>query len=321
MAFKFTSIKKNWNKIQKELEKEEEEKGNRGAKPEWLFEPKREDGKAETLFRIRFLPIPGITTKPYIELKYHLFIRAGDGRYIKVLDPKQFDKNAENPISDKVQILYKSDNKFDTDLAGKMRSKSRYFTLVYVKEAPSAQKDYEGKVLVYEAGYQLYQKWEAVRKKQDLCYWDPFEGADFLLTITETGNKNQKFPCYTQSEFDRKEGPISDDEEEMEKIAKMIDALGDIKQKIIDKDGIRSGKELKELLEGGLKEVSDTVSSKSSKDLVSNDLVSDDDPDFGEADESDNTDDEVEKVKTEVEVDGDDIDIDFSDEDFNIDDD
>lgn len=322
MAFKFTSIKKNWSKIKEQIVKEEEQQSS-GGRPDWLFEPKKVDNEKESVFKIRFLPLPGEISKPYVEIKYHMFMREGDNRYIKVIDPRQFDKTAENPITDLVQKLYKSDNALDKDQAGKMRSKSRYFTLVYVKDAPENQKDYIGKVLVYEAGFQIYQKLDNAQKKLDLAFWDPFEGTDFLLTITETGNANRKYPSYNESEFSRKDGPIVDDEDEMEKIAKEIDKIGDVKKKIIEKDGIKTGKELNALLEGGIKDVSDVEpkkESKPAKDLVSDKTVSDDEPDFGEYDESEKeeSDDEVEKVETEASVD--DLDLDFDVDDFNIDD-
>jgi hypothetical protein len=322
MAFK--SVKKQFNKVKEQMEEEK----SKGGGPDWAFKPQMVQGEEETVFKIRFLPIPESTSgKPWVEVRYHMFEREGDNQYVKAIDPRSFDKNAANPISDLVKKLYASDNSLDQEQAGNMRSKARYFTLVYVKEAPENQKQYEGKVLIYEAGVQVFRKMEAAINKLDMCFWDPFEGTDFLLTLKETGNAKRKWPSYLESDFVRKDGPIVDDEEEMERISEQVEKY-DIKKLIIDRDGIKSGDELREMMEGGLTGGEKrTRREEPAEDLTSGDSVdidSDDDPDFGEVEEPKKS--TPKKAEAESEDSGDevtadigDLDVDFSDTDFNLD--
>jgi len=289
---KFKSVKNQLKKVKSQMEEEK----NKGSGPDWLFTPKLVPDEEETVFKIRFLPVPESTTgKPWIEIRYHMFEREGDNKYVKAIDPRSFDSNAANPISDLVRRLYASDNAMDQEQAGTMRSKSRFFTLVYVKEAPENQKKFEGKVLVYEAGIQVFKKMDAAINKHDMCFWDPFEGTDFILTMTETGTAKRKYPSYLDSEFDRKDGPIVEDEELMDKIADEADKY-DIKKLVIERDGIKSGEELREMMEGGLTDGSKSSRNNSpAEDLTTGKSVdiSDSEPDFGDVDETDTSEDKT----------------------------
>jgi cell division septation protein DedD len=251
MAFK--SIKSQFAKVKESLVNEEKKGSKEGFSNSWEFKPKIINGK-DTEFKIRFLPIETPTGRPWIEIRYHMFERAGDNKYIKCIDPRTFDTKAPNPIADLGWKLYKSDNPVDQDQASKYMAKRRYFTLVYVKQAPEDQKQFEGKVLVYEAGTQVYNKMKVAMEKFNLCFYDPFEGTDFILSIKETGTNKRKYPSYQESDFARENGPISDSEEEMERIETEMKNLN-IKSLIIGKDKIPSEKQLKEYLEGGLKSV------------------------------------------------------------------
>lgn len=339
MGFKFKSVKNQFKKVKEQME---EEKNNRsGGGPDWLFKPRMVQGEEETTFKIRFLPIPESTTgKPWVEIRYHMFEREGDNLYVKAIDPKSIDPTAENPITDLVRKLYQSDNQMDQDQAATMRSKSRFFTLVYIKEAPEGQKELEGKVLVFEAGVQVFRKMEAAINKQDICFWDPYEGTDFILSIKETGNAKRKWPSYLESEFARRDGPITDEDDEMSKIETEIGKFN-IKELVVEKDGLKTGEELREMMEGGLTGGNGgKKNTKPTKDLTkeSNDDVddvdNDDEPDFGDIDEEDldtnkekksskdakKVEEEDEEDSGEVGADLDELDVDFSDDDFSLDD-
>jgi hypothetical protein len=268
MTFKLTSIKKDFSKVKEKI-KEEAEKKDSGAKNnDWLFQPKHNPKEKETVFRIRFLPVPESTTgKPWTEVKYHMFNRPGDNKYVKCIDPRTWDPKASNPISDMVKKLYESENPLDKDQASKLRSKGRFMTIVYVKEAPEDQKHFEGKVLVYEAGFQVFQKMENAIKKFDMCFWDPMEGTDFLLTITETGKEGEKYPSYLPSDFDRRESPIGD-EEVMETVEKALNTIN-IKELLIKKDGLKTAEELEELLKGGTENKAEKSSAPRKEVVVS----------------------------------------------------
>lgn len=322
---KFKSVKNQLKKVKTQMEEEK----NKGGGPDWLFTPKLVPDEDETVFKIRFLPVPESTSgKPWIEVRYHMFEREGDNKYVKAIDPRSFDPKADNPISDLVRKLYNSDNSLDQEQAGNMRSKSRFFTLVYVKEAPENQKKFEGKVLVYEAGIQVFRKMDAAINKHDMCFWDPFEGTDFNLTMVETGSAKRKYPSYLESEFDRKDGPIVDDEELMDKIAGQLEDF-DIKKLVIERDGLKSGDELREMMEGGLTDGGRTSAraSEPAEDLSSGDSVdvTESDPDFGEVEEKKKepkaeAKEEPKAEDDEVTADISDLDVDFSDTDFNLED-
>jgi hypothetical protein len=264
----FQSIKSQFAKVKESLANEEK-KGSKegGFSNSWEFKPKIINGK-DAEFKIRFLPIETPTGRPWVEIRYHMFERSGDNKYIKCIDPRTFDTKAPNPIADKGWQLYKSDNPLDKDMASKFMSKRRYFTLVYVKSAPEDQKQFEGKVLVYEAGTQVYNKMKVAMEKFNLCFYDPFEGTDFILSIKETGTKARKYPSYLESDFIRENGPIADTDEEMERIEAEIKKI-DIKSLIIGKDKIPSEKQLLEYLDGGLKSI--TTDIDNSEEIVVSD--------------------------------------------------
>jgi hypothetical protein len=248
MAFK--SIIDDFKKIKTAIKEEKENKGSY-SNP-LIFKPVAVKDEEKTKFRIRFLPVQESKIgKPWIEAKYHMFERDGDNKYVKVLDPRIFNKEAKNPISDLATKLWNSDNALDKEKAKKYFTKKRYFTLVYVKEAPENQKEYVGKVLVFEAGQKIYEKLAAAIDDFDMCFWDPFKGKDFMLVVKQTGGE-QKWPDYSQSNFIGSDGPIVEDEDEMTKIEKQLETVT-VKSAIFDKEGVKSGKELEEILYGGLK--------------------------------------------------------------------
>jgi hypothetical protein len=139
----------------------------------------------------------------------------------------------------------------DKEKAKKYFTKKRYFTLVYVKEAPENQKEYVGKVLVFEAGQKIYEKLAAAIDDFDMCFWDPFKGKDFMLVVKQTGGE-QKWPDYSQSNFIGSDAPIVEDEEEMSSIEKQLETVT-VKSVIFEKEGVKSAKELEDILYGGLK--------------------------------------------------------------------
>lgn len=252
MAFK--SVMDDFKKIKAAIKEDGEKKGGSYNNP-LVFKPVAVKGEEKTKFRLRFLPVAESKIgKPWIEIRYHMFERDGDNKYIKVIDPRSINKDAKNPINDLASKLWKSDNALDKEKAKKYFGKQRYFTLVYIKEAPENQKDFVGKVLVYEVGKQIYDRLASAIDEYDMCFWDPFKGKDFLLVIAPKGGEDN-WPDYTQSNWIGDSAPISADEKEMENIEKQLDAIT-IKSAVIEKEGIKSASELEELLTGGLKTVS-----------------------------------------------------------------
>lgn len=251
MAFK--SVLDDFKKIKTAM-KEEKESGKKGSyNNPLIFKPVAVKDEEKTKFRIRFLPVQESKIgKPWVEAKYHMFERDGDNKYFKVLDPRTFSKDAKNPIAEFASKLWNSDNALDKEKAKKYFTKKRYFTLVYVKEAPENQKDYVGKVLVFEVGQKIYNQLETAINDYEMCFWDPFKGKDFMLVVKQTGE--DKWPDYSMSNWIGNEGPIASEDEEMERISKELETIT-IKSVVFEKEGIKSAKELEDILYGGVKAV------------------------------------------------------------------
>ena len=267
---KLESILSKFSKVKETLQEEKDKvKGGKSYDNPYLFKPTFEPGEERTKFQIRFLPIQeSATGKPWVELRYHMFQRDGDNRFIKVIDPRSFDPKANNPIAERGSQLWKSDNVIDKENAKKYFAKTRWFTLIYVKKAPDSQKKYEGKVLLFEIGKQVFDKMDAAINDYDMAFWDPSEGTDMLLVLKQKNTKD-KWPDYTDSAFVQKTSPISTDAKVIAEIEKALDEIT-VKSQVIDRDGIKSGSELRELMYGGLKE-----GSSESSEAIDNTTVSD----------------------------------------------
>lgn len=311
----FKSVKKQFAKVKQKIQDEKDNPGNTFSN-EYFFKPRLVKGEVKTKYRIRILPIEeeSSTGRPWLEIRYHMFEREGDNKYIKVIDPKTFDPKALNPIGDLCSKLFNSGNSVDEEQAKKLYRKPRYFVKVYIKEAPENQKDLEGQVLIYEASKTLYDKWmdeiEETDPEEEAPFWDPFEGKDFLLTLKQKGD----WPDYSDSKFVGSAKPIAE-EDQMEEISDKADKIV-IKEKILDRDPLKSAKELNELLHGG-KNADSSVE-------ISNEEITDDEEEI-QFDEDDIEDDDAEDKKSKNDDDDDDEsfddeldNMDFSDEEFDV---
>lgn len=269
MAFK-SQIEK-FAKVRELLKEEEKKKGSDFEQKDAIFfkPPMPKNVSEQDVYTIRFLPIEeSATGKPWVQMNYHMFQRPGDNKYIKVIDPRFFDPKAQNPIGDLAKELFGTGNELDKQKALKFYRKPRYFTLVYIKEAPEKSKDLVGKVLIFEAGVKLYAKLESAMKLQKMCFYDPFKGRDFLLVVKRGGSDDQPWANYDESAFMGDPTAIAESEEEMTRVSEVAEKIK-IKEVLLSKDPIKSGEELHALLHGGVKTgraetpVTDLVSGKS----------------------------------------------------------
>ncbi len=282
---KFKSVIPNFQAIKAAVAEKEKKSEEPSYSNALIFKPKLVQGQDLTKFRIRFLPIEESSTgKPWVKVPYHMFERPGDGKFVKVIDPKMLNSKAANPISAYATKLWNGDNPLDKELAKKLFVKDRYFTLVYVKTAPENQQQYVGRVLIYEIGKKLYDKLFATINEFEKCFWDPYKGQDFLLVIKETGDEKKKWPDYSMSDWFGDSGtPIENDEKLMDKICGESEKVS-IKAEIIDKEGVKTAEELTELLFGGTEQVgSAKTPSKPAVELVSEVMTTKKkvEPDFG----------------------------------------
>jgi hypothetical protein len=247
----FKSVKDKFADVKKKLQSQEDAKSTDYGDSQF-FKPQPVKGEAKSKFRIRILDLgeESQTGLPWLQFNYHMFKRQGDSKYIKVIDPKTFDKSAPNPIAELASKLFSSDNALDNTMAKTLYRKPRYFCKVYVKEAPENQAHYIGKVLILEASKTLYDKFiDEIEETDDdeTPFYDPFEGKDFSLIVKQKG----EWPDYSDSKFMSSRGPIMDDEDVMDKIYKESVAMK-VKDVILKRDPVKSYKELESLLKGGL---------------------------------------------------------------------
>jgi hypothetical protein len=129
----FKSVKDRFKDIKKKI-KEERDKPS-GFGDEFFFKPQIVKGEAKTKYRVRILPLTEEASRPWLEIRYHMFEREGDSKYIKAIDPRTFNKDAANPIADLASKLFNTGNAMDKDQAKKLYRKPRYFVKLYIKEA------------------------------------------------------------------------------------------------------------------------------------------------------------------------------------------
>jgi len=320
---KLKSVLERFKEVKQTLEDEKSKKGGSSKEfdNELFFKPLAVKGEDRTKFKIRFLPLEeSATGKPWVKIDFHMFERPGDNKYIKCIDPRSFDPKAQNPIADLAKRLFDSGNALDNESARKYYKKARYFTLVYVKEAPENQKQYEGKVLIYEAGKQVFDKLDAAIKDFEKCFWDPYKGADFLLVLKIAG-ANEKWANYSDSAF-LSDGPITSDEKKLDYIATQLEKVR-VKDYIVSREGIKSGAELQNLLDGG--ERVSKINASPATDMVTNEKVSDTpDIDFGDVQTAAPVNKKVEAIKAQPakpvvkETTSDEFDVEFNEDDFKV---
>lgn len=319
MALK--SVLEQFQKVKQTIQEENDKKGgDKSYDDNLFFKPKIDKDKEKTKFKLRFLELEdSVTGKPWLQVNYHMFERNGDNKYIKVIDPRTFDPKAENPIADAASKLFATNNPLDKQAAIKLYRKPRYFAKVYVLEAPDSQKEYEGKVLFYEMGKKLFEKLKSQIDDFDTCFWDPYKGKNFLLVAkTVSGDK---WPNYDDSNFFGDLCPIGSDTI-LSSIEKQLEKLPSLKKTLLEKDKIKSGKELRQLMEGGLKSISDD---NGATDIVTGEEISSSevssDVSFGEVEEPVVTEQPaskkvVEKATKKVD---DEFDVEFNEDDFKVD--
>jgi hypothetical protein len=325
----FKSVKKQFAKVKQKIAQEKEKPGSNYSN-EFFFKPQAIKGQDRTKYRVRLLPLDdeSSTGRPWLEVRYHMFERRGDNKYIKVIDPRTFDPKAENPIADLSSKLFGSDNALDKEMAKKLYRKPRFFAKLYIKEAPENQQDLQGKILIFEASKTLYDKWmdEIDETEADEApFWDAFEGKDFVISIKEKGD----WPDYSDSKFIGGNKPILEDEDAMDKLYEDAKKIN-IKDKILERDPIKSGSQLQELLSGGGNKSSTTSDEENNtaQSMTDDTEITTDNVDFGDDDieddkpaKSKSTSKEAVKDDAEDDTEFNDSeldDVDFSDEDFEV---
>jgi outer membrane murein-binding lipoprotein Lpp len=232
-------------KLQQQKEAAERKANGGGTRDDsWKFLPELPADKPSAKYTVRILP--NVHDKdavdPWIQGYFHMF-RRSDGKFIYTMCPTTLDPEAKCPICEKAKKLYATKDKADEEQAQKIYRKLRYFVNVYVKADPrGADKNQTGKVVVYEFGKKLFDKFTDAILEQQLEIVNPINGHDFMLVIKKQG----EFTNYDSSLFVAKESPVHEEEEEMNKI---YDSIINLREKVIGR-GPQSYEKLVEMLTG-----------------------------------------------------------------------
>lgn len=270
---KQSSGKKALEDLTSKLTKLEENNNNRSSKDDRYWTP-TVDKAGNGYAIIRFLPAFGDEDVPFVKLWDHGFQGVG-GWYI---ENSLTTLGKDDPVSEYNSVLWKSSNDDESPERKQVRVQKRrlhYIANIYVVHDSGAPEK-EGKVYLYKFGKKIYDKINDVMYPQfpDDAPMNPFdlwEGANFKLKI----RKQDGYRNYDKSEFD-KAGPLSEDDEELEKIYKSEYSL----KEVIDPKNFKTYDELKALF---LKAITPPGSSPKAADPAKEEQKSSPSPSFKQA--------------------------------------
>jgi hypothetical protein len=224
---KFKSIKERYQEVVNKI------KEDAGDKPtydnSWRFNPTLPSNKPKVNYVLRVLPNvhqnEGLD-EPWFESFVHIYTRSS-GKKVYTPCPTSNGKDKKCPICEKARGFWTKVNageasKSEEDLARAYNRKQRYHINVLVVDDPrkGTEEDQTGKVLVWEIGPQIYEKFKDAFFDQKLPFFDPFEGYNFNLVIKKKGEYNN----YDASHFSTAASAIGT-EEELEAIHSQIHNL------------------------------------------------------------------------------------------------
>lgn len=188
---------------------------------------------------IRFLPAPANEDVPFVRVWDHGFQGPG-GWYI---EKSLTTIGQADPVSEYNTELWNSGIEANKEVVRKQKRRLSYYSNIYVVKDPSHPEN-EGKVFLFKYGKKIFEKLNAAMNpefedEKPMNPFDLWEGANFKLKIRNyEGYRN-----YDKSEFDSP-SPLSDDDDNMEKIWKREFALSEF----IEPSNFKSYDELKSKL-------------------------------------------------------------------------
>jgi hypothetical protein len=248
---KFDTLSQNtkFEELRQKLQKQRtdaENKKNGGTTRDdtWKFLPELPADKPSAKYTLRILPNRHDmeSSYPWIDGYFHMF-RRSDGKFIYTMCPTTVDEKAPCPICEKAKKLFATKDKADEDAAFKLYRKQRFFVNVYVKADPRVgETNQAGKVVVYEFGKKLFDKFSDAILEQQLEIVNTLNGHDFMLVLKKQG----EYTNYDSSLFVAKESVVHEEEEELNKI---YDSIINLKEKVIGR-GPQTYEKLQEMLTG-----------------------------------------------------------------------
>ena len=227
---KFKSIKERYQEVAEKIKGKSD--GETSYDNSWKFKPTLPSNKPKVNYVLRILPNVHINEgmdEPWFESFVHIFTRS-NGKKVYTPCPTSNGKEHKCPICEKARTYWAKVNggeasKAEEDLARAYNRKQRYHLNVLVVDDPrkGTEEDQTGKVLVWEIGPQIYEKFKDAFFDQKLPFFDPFEGFNFNLVIKKKGEFNN----YDASHFSSAPSKISEVESEVEAIHDQIHNLGE----------------------------------------------------------------------------------------------
>lgn len=215
MVNSFAELKKNRSTSIASLSKELEKFSTKTAKKEdTRFWQPEVDKSGNGYAVIRFLPEPKGNDEPKLVQIWNHGFQGPGGWYI---ENSLTTIGQPDPVSELNSKLWNSGNEKDKEIARKQKRRLTYIANILVVKDPSNPQN-EGKVFLYKFGKKIFEKIKAANNpefedEKPMNPFDLFDGANFKLKIRNfEGYRN-----YDKSEFDSP-SPVSDDEDELEKI-------------------------------------------------------------------------------------------------------
>ena len=246
-------------KLLKQREAADSKKNGSGTRDDsWKFLPDLPADKPSIKYTVRILP--NVHDKecayPWISGYFHMF-RRSDGKFIYTMCPTTLDEKAPCPICEKSKRLFATKDKADEDAALKLYRKLRYFVNVYVKSDPrGTDQSQTGKVVVYEFGKKLFDRFNDAIIEQQLEIVNPLDAHDFMLVLKKQG----EYTNYDSSLFVAKSNAVCEEEEKMNSI---YDSIINLKEKVIGR-GPQTYDKLLEMLTGQPSATSKTSTTRDS---------------------------------------------------------
>jgi hypothetical protein len=244
----FAKLKRNRSSIEQLTKALETTQTNveAGSKDDTRFWQPTADKSGNGMATIRFLPAPAVDgddALPWVRVFKHGF--QGPGGWL--IDECLTTINEKCPVCEHNSTLWNSGIEANKEIVRKQKRKLTYIANIIVVTDPS-NPDNEGQVKLYKFGKKIFDKiTEAMNPEfADETPMNPFdlwEGANFKLKIRQVeGYRN-----YDKSEFSNP-SPLSDNDEELEKIWKSEYSL----KEFTEKSNFKSYDELKKRLDKAL---------------------------------------------------------------------